>query len=267
MKKIVLFIGGLLALVGLIFAFTCEKFAETGSVYGRLYVIKKVDGKKQWGVVLKQDALVLLPLGKYSYGYIRIPENEIGYPFYSTGIKCKYDEIRLEKVLWEKMFICKKDGKTYYYHENTDWYADEKPVSKIEDYGPGKSKCFLNFREYKMYTESGIYTASLGPVEDVKVGFWGYSIQKNGKWGFVHGRQDVPHSKTEKFKEIVPCIYDEIVEAIDSQGVKAIIFARNGDVWYAFNENGQSIPVNKSRLSIARKYRVEEAKPIQTLSI
>lgn len=260
MKKFLFFLLGLVAIAVAAFAVTCDKFMETGSEYGRWFVIKKVDGKKQWGVVLKRDAVKVLSLGKYSYGYITIDEDEIGYPFAQTGIKCKYDRIEFKDLGEIMVFIGHKGDDLYYYDENADWLAEEKPVYKVENLGKGSARSLGYNWEYKFYTRDGVYLYNIGPYEDIFVGLWGYAIKQNGGWGYVYGRYDIKTKGKDRFKQTVPCLYDEIIEAIDTKQLHNKVFARKGNTWVAYDNEGNKTSVPASTIQAAKRTKDKKTK-------
>ena len=253
MKKFLFILLGIIAVALLAFAFTCGKFVETGSEYGRWFVIKKVDGKKQWGVDLKRDAVAVLSFGNRGYGYITIDEDEIGYPFAQTGIKCKYDQIEFKKVAESMMFIGHKGSELYYYDENADWFADEKPVYKMENLGKSSSRSLGYTWEYKFYTPEGVYIHNTGPYEDIFVGLWGYAIKQNGGWGYVYGRHDIKTEGQDRFKQTVPCLYDEIIEAIDTKQLHNKVFARKGNTWVVYDNEGNKTSAPASTIQAAKR--------------
>lgn len=236
----------LMAIVALSFG-ACTKFQDTGSEYGRQYVIKKIDGKELWGVAYEDDAKLVFRLGQYHYGKLKTYKEE----WQQRGIKCQYDKIDFQKIGGGSyMFIGHKDGQLFYYNENCEAFADNHPVTKVEFIGSGKGLCFGNYWEYKFYTPAGVYSTVTGPYEDINVGYFGYSIKEGGKWGYVYGRTDIKNDPY--FKQTVPCEYDEIIEVIAGNFTKNQAFARKGDVWTAYDNRGNVTKMDQALLRKAK---------------
>lgn len=250
MKK-VLFIAMISLLLG-----SCTTFIHTGSEYNLWFAIKKIDGKEQWGVVQDRHVVGFRNNDK-AIGYLRLSQadKELGWPYAGYGIGIKYDSIRFVDFYSQKMFFAYKDGKNYYYSEGLKYYADEQPVERLEYVSPGKSKCFNNQIEAKFYLKDGtVYTTSRGPVEDIEVGFWGYALKKNGKWGYFYGRLDIK-TNDKRFTQTVPFAYDEIIEALDMKYMDHWVYARQGKVWHIYNKKGERIPTNMNMINKALKER------------
>ncbi len=249
MKKI--FLALLTAIVALSFG-ACTKFQETGSKYGRLYVIKKIDGKELWGVAYEDDAKLFFHSDQYGYGKLKTYKEE----WQQRGIKCQYDKIDFKQIgKGSNMFIGHKDGQLFYYNENCEALAENHPVTKVEYVGSGQGLCFGNYWEYKFYTPAGVYSTITGPYEDLNVGCFGYAIKENGKWGYVYGRHDIKNDP--RYNQTVPSEYDEIIEAIAGNFSKNLAFARKGNSWTAYDNKGNVTKVNPV---LFRKAKLEKDK-------
>lgn len=244
---------------------SCTTFIFTGRD-NTWYAVKKIDGKEQWGAVseryvrglpcneLDADGNVIRKVK----GYIHLSsterelKRELGYwPFDAIGIK--YDSIRLVNFHDYEMFFAYKDGKRYYYTGGFRPIADEQPVERVEYVSSGASKCFKNRIEAKFHLADGsVYTTNMGPVEDIEVGFWGYALKDNGKWGYIYGRSDI---KDERFTQTVPFAYDEIIEALDMKYMNHLVFARQGKVWHIYNKKGERLPTNMNMINKALNER------------
>ena len=234
------------------------RFVEVPSEDNLLYAIQKIDGKDQWGVVLKKDTKTFFSMGGYQYGIITT--EDIGNPFRYSGFLCQYDSIAYTNVGDSKMFICYKGTDKYYYDRNTNWCADEKPVTDVEYIGSGKGLCFGNEHEYKFYTTDGVYSTSKGPYEDIGIGYYGYAIKEGGKWGFFYGRHDIKAPKESRYTQIVPSQYDEIIEGFDGSKVKSFIFARQGKKWIVYNHLGRVITIDQSIINRAVNWKNKNSK-------
>ena len=237
-------------------------FVEVPSHDQLLYAIQKVDGKEQWGVVFKKDTKISSAQNGRLHG--SITTEYIGYPFAYSGIACKYDSITIEEVGPKEMFVCVKDGNKYYYNMDTNWYADENPVTKVEYVGSGKGLCMGNTHEYKFYTANGVYSTTKGPYEDINVGYFGYSIKENGKWGFYYGRHDIENSKDERYVQILPCEYDEIIEGFCSSEFTTYVFARIGNKWQTFNNHGKPVKMGTGTVNRAIQWKNQKKKDSKT---
>ncbi len=250
MKK-VLFI----AMLALLFS-SCTTFIPTESEHDLWYAIKKIDGKEQWGVVQDKHVKAIDINGK-KVGFIHLSsiEKELGWPYPGYGIGVKYDSIKFVDFHSQKMFFAYKDGKNYYYSEGFRYYADEQPVKKLEYIYSGTNRCFKNKIEAKFHLEDGmVYTTSMGPVEDVEVGFWGFALKQKGKWGYLYGRSDIK-TNDKTFTQTVPFAYDEIIESIDMNYMKHLVFARQGNVWHIYNKEGEKLPTDMRMINKALEVR------------
>ena len=257
MKK-VLFIAMVSLLLG-----SCTTFIPTGSEYNLWFAIKKIDGKEHWGVVQDSHAKGVNLNGK-RVGFIHLSrsEKEQGWPYEGKGIGIKYDSIKFVDFHSHKMFFAYKDGKNYYYSEGFTYYADEQPVEILEYVSIGRNKCFNNKIDIKFYLEDGtVYTTNIGPVEDIEVGFWGYALKENGKWGYFYGRADIK-TNDERYKQTVPFAYDEIIESIDMKYMKHLVFARQGNAWHIYNKKGEKLPTDINMINHALKLQ-EDSKYIR----
>ena len=240
---------------------SCTTFIFTGRD-NAWYAVKKIDGKKQWGAVSERYVRGL-PYNELDAdgneirkvkGYIHLSstdrelKRELGYwPFDAIGIK--YDSIRLVNFHDYEMFFAYKDGKRYYYTGGFRPIADEQPVERVEYISSGVSKCFKNQIEAKFHLADGsVYTTNKGPVEDIEVGFWGYALKDNGKWGYFYGRSDIKN-KDKRFTQTVPFAYDEIIEALDMKYMNHLVFARQGNVWHTYNKIGERIPTDMNMIN------------------
>ncbi|MBE6452208.1 MAG: hypothetical protein E7012_01805 [Alphaproteobacteria bacterium] len=249
MKKL-LFISCLLVLT---ICSSCTKFVDVEGQDQVLYAIQKIDGQERWGIILKRDTKIICSIGGYHYG--NITTEDIGYPFINSGVECKYDSISFVDVGPTKMFIGHKGTDKYYYLQSTTWCAKENPVTKVEYLGSGEGLCFGNKYEFKFYTSEGVYNLSRGPYEDIEVGFMGYAVKQNGKWGYYHGRHNVSNGKKERYVQIIPCEYDEIIPIINEPRLKDIVYARKGTQWECFNKRGEKIKVDKNLLNKAISWK------------
>ena len=261
MKKILYVFTALLGVAVLVFAFTCVKFVETGSEHGRWFFVKN----GRWGVVFKEDALAVLPFGRIGYGYLKIPEERIGKSFSegfsgSRGIECRYDALELAQVGSANMFVGSLDGKKYYFDECGEQYAAGKPVQRVEMKGGSTSNCMNDPYFYRFYTSDGVYYENMGPYQDILLGFFGYAIKKNNGWGFVYGRHDISRGKGKsRFEQIVPCAYDEIIEAISGVNLKYNrVLARKGKVWTVYDRDGNVVQMNRAIIDKAKKIKDEK---------
>ena len=242
MKKILFFL--LTAIVALSFG-SCTKFQSAGPDSERFFVIKKVDGKVQYGAAFKDDVQLFLPIGKYSYGKLKIPESYLCVP-------CKYDDIEYTKVGETMMFVCHKDKQMFLYDAGGSPYAGGQPITKIDFLGRGRGSCFGTKWEYKFHTPAGVYNTVTGPYEDLSVGFCGYAIKKNGKWGYMYGRYDSEDEP--QYRQIVPCQYDEIIEADAYLGFSMAV-VRQGNNWIAYDDKGQPKKVSTEFVRYLKKIK------------
>ena len=246
---------------------SCTTFIFTGRD-NTWYAVKKIDGKEQWGAVSERYVRGL-PCNELDAdgneirkvkGYIHLSSTdreltrELGYwPFDAIGIK--YDSIRLVNFHDYEMFFAYKDGKRYYYTGGFRPIADEQPVERVEYISSGVSKCFKNQIEAKFHLADGsVYTTNKGPVEDIEVGFWGYALKDNGKWGYFYGRSDIKNND-KRFTQTVPFAYDEIIEALDMKYMNHLVFARQGKVWHIYNKKGERLPTNMNMINKALNER------------
>lgn len=235
---------------------SCTTFIHTGSEYNLWFAIKKIDGKEQWGVVQDRHVVGFRNNDK-AIGYLRLSQadKELGWPDPGYGIGVKYDSIKFVDFYSQKMFFAYKDGKNYYYSEGLTYYAHEHPVERLEYISPGRSKCFNNQIEAKFYLADGtVYTTDRGPVEDINVGFYGYALKKNGKWGYYFGRRDIKTSD-KRFVQTVPFDYDEIIESLDMKWQNHLVLARKGNVWDTYNRSGEKLPTDVNILNEALSRR------------
>ena len=96
-----------------------------------------------------------------------------------------------------------------------------------------------------------VYTTRRGPVEDIEVGFWGYALKYNGKWGYYFGRLDIKNNAGSYFTQIIPFSYDEIIESLDMKYMKHLVFARQGDVCHIYNKKGEILPTDMKMINTA----------------
>ncbi|MBE6444490.1 MAG: hypothetical protein E7019_00320 [Alphaproteobacteria bacterium] len=207
---------------------------------------KKVDGKKRYGVIFKNS--IKFMLGEYAF----LEEETKFDPLSSGVIPCIYDSISL-KMICEKeyMFVCQKDGQTYYYSQKGAIHAGGNPVTKIEYMGDSsRYYCFGHTHDFKFYTEKGIYTKSAGPHEDICISYYGYAIKENGKWGFVRDYEFWNIGDDEPYKQVLPCEFDELADVLDlTQYNTVITLARKGTTWECYDGKGQKIPIKKEWLN------------------
>ena len=242
MKKILFFL--LTAIVALSFG-SCTKFQSAGPDSERLFVIKKIDGKVQYGAAFKDDVQLFFSVGQYSYGKLKISESYLCVP-------CQYDDIEYTKVGETMMFVCHKDKQMFLHARDGSSYTDGNPVTDIKFIGDGRGLCFNAKWEYKFYTPVGVYNTVTGPYEDLSVGFLGYAIKKNGKWGYIYGRYDSEDEP--QYRQIVPCQYDEIIEA-DVINNRDLALARKGTSWVAYDKQGHIIKVNPAFIRYAKNLK------------
>lgn len=243
MKKFFFFL--LTAIVALSLG-SCTKFQSAGPNSERFYVIKKIDGKVQYGVAISNDVQLFISVGKYCYGKLKVPESYICVP-------CKYDDITFTKVGEAMMFVCHKNKQMFLYGANGTSYANGNPITDVKFLGNGRGLCFNTKWEYKFYSPVGVYTTLIGPYEDVNVGFFGYSIKEKGKWGYVYGRKGITTSPC--FQQTVPCQYDEIIEAISDNFNYNLALVRQGNSWYAYTNQGHIKKVNPAFIRYAKSIK------------
>lgn len=243
MKKFFFFL--LTAIVALSFG-SCTKFQSAGPDSERFFVLKKVDGKVQYGAAFKNDVQLFLPIGKYSYGKLKIPESYLCVP-------CKYDDIEYTKVGETMMFVCHKDKQMFLYDAGGSPYAGGQPITKIDFLGRGRGSCFGTKWEYKFYTPVGVYNTVTGPYEDLSVGYFGYAIKENGKWGYMYGRHDV--KATPRYRQTVPCQYDEIIEAISGDFPYNLAIVRQGNNWVVYDNQGRIKKVNPALIRHVKRVK------------
>lgn len=196
------------------------------------YVIKTIDGHRQWGLVANQAT----------------PEHM------KEVIPCIYDSIysvsgnlRLDDV-----FIAVKSGKRYAVKStgeklfNGNSFTDLNPVSQTDIYD---SPYCRNQPLFKAVTEKGNWYISQdagktffwGPHENFFVGVNGYSYKQNGKWGIM--KADI------KNKELMGLgTYETIYVPISEPQYDAVIeisgrndnfwLVKKGSKWSAVNQNG-----------------------------
>lgn len=229
-----------------LFACSCTKITkfEAPSDYEFWQYEKKVDGKKLYGIVFKKH--IKFMLGEYG-----ILEEEPSLTSSNNGIPCLYDSISFEKICGkEYMFVCKKDGQTYYHLSTGKMLAGGNPVTKVEYMNDSSEHTCLGYtHDFKFHTNKGIYTKSLGPHEDVCIDHYGYAIKENGKWGFVRDYDFWNTGDRERYKQVLPCEFDEFADVLDlTKYCTVIILARRDKNWECYDGVGNKIPLKKDWL-------------------
>ena len=216
------------------------------------------------------------PNGK-SYGTLDISKELLTEPTiqYIGIIPWYYDDIVIESFgAKNKLFRCVKDGKNYYYTTHPSVCGDGNPVNKIEELGRlycGYS-CHHYSADFKFYTDQGVYTKSAGPHEDIYLGIWGYAFKENGKWGWISGRSDINKGQ---HTLILPAKYDGIIEVLDSAVPQkfgahksiAVVLARTGNVWQAFDTEGNQLPANQAYIESLFKIPAESQRTLDPTSM
>ncbi|MBE6448847.1 MAG: hypothetical protein E7018_06105 [Alphaproteobacteria bacterium] len=221
----------------------CVRADDEGAAPGHFLISKKEKGKQYWGAIKSK---YVTPFGNRAY--LRVDDSEL--ESCCGGICCEYDRVEYKDIGPEKMYVAYKGSDAYYFDKNFFPIARHEPVIKAQFVKKGKNLCFGNGYEYKFYTQKGVYTRSVGPYEDVFVGFYGYGIKENGKWGFFQGRHDVTYGRKEKFVQNVPCLYDELIETVRSDGYH-LVLARSGNKWKAIDKDGKEVALSSSFLKRA----------------
>lgn len=259
MKKIVLFFTALaVCLLSSCTTFEKSEFRN---------VLVKQDGK--WGILHEDKVTIALSLGKRGYGWLSEGTT------FSQGIECQYDSIVYRDKLGDKtfhFFIGYKGGQKYYLSTWRWPFADGQSVTDVSYHGT-----FFNRIGplYKFVTEKGIYLQEpdgrhsfVGPYEDIYVGFNGYAVKQNGKWGFTQGE-----------KLSVPAVYDDIIEVWDfapkaigyphiARVEKVVLARKKGGSWVGFDMNGKAVNISVSALNHWLKTPSLDPKkydPLQTL--
>ena len=100
-----------------------------------------------------------------------------------------------------------------------------------------------------------ISVCSFGPFEEFVPGCYGYMYKDviSNKWGYqVCHYWEKDRSKPAVLQEDYQLLkpeYDQIIEHYNPANVKkSTIFARKGNVWYAFNKQGQAVTYSKTLL-------------------
>ncbi len=209
---------------------SCVRAYDEGCAEGQYLYTKKVDGKQYWGVVRDKHAF---PYGKYIF--LRMDDDE------RPGIKCEYDKIEYKAIGPLNMYVAYKGSEVYYFDEvSLSPKANGNPVWNVEFVKDFASSCFGNRHIYKFYTKDGVYSCGLGPCQDIFVGYYGYAIKDNGKWGFYYGRYDLSPGRDDKYYQIAPCIYDELIE-VDDEAWGFVLLLRKGAKWKAIDKSGKEL--------------------------
>lgn len=197
------------------------------------FVIKKIDGKRQWGIVS--------PVGKTEY------------------IPCQYDSIyslyRKADDIFD-LFVGIKSGKKYLlstWHER-ELLEGRNFTSLVFDSPKCKhnSSIFGEAIFYEAQTNEGIiffhWTGhrweEFGPAEAL---FWTKNnilYKQNGKWGIQEGKW--PNVTLPPMSSEVSCIYDEIISVKESY-----FWVKKDNKWSAIDSNG--MPIRKST-ALLNKY-------------
>ncbi len=236
MKKFVLFFVSVLLATNLS---SCTKFVkpqvDDEENVSQLFVMKE----QKWGMIDRQAAVVIWPWGKCCYGWEK--KSLIGE---SWNAKPVYDSITVSKAFQPLtvLYIGWKGGHKYYYGANGQSCAEGKAVAKIEY--AAKNTCCFGTAVFKLVTETGecyLQDAFVNSppyvrlCEDARVEDFGYAVKLNGKWGYIYGRHDVKrYDETGYvwvFKEVLPCIYDEVKSDFSSDPGQNKVMGRQGRVW------------------------------------
>ncbi len=197
------------------------------------FVIKTIDGKRQWGMADARDNREYIP--------------------------CQYDSIFSaygEPYNIAKLFIALKDGKMYAWTYRGDQLLDGRGftslVSSSQD-SPHNSSVYGGPIFHEAQTDEGIMFFRLptgitwleiGPAEAL---FWGESrilCKKDGKWAVLDGR------KGNHFSPITPYSY----EAVISVNHKYFWVKQDGK-WSAIDADGNAISKSRSLLSKYQRMR------------
>lgn len=179
------------------------------------FVIKKIDGKRQWGMADARDDQEYIP--------------------------CQYDSIFSAYGApygVRKLFIAVKDGKMYAWNHRGKCLLGGRAFTSFVS---NKQNAFRNksvlgggalFHEAAADKDVMFFYLAqddwfeFGPTEAV---LWGQATalcKKNGKWGV---------SDTETFQEITPCIYDEVISVGE-----AYFWVKKDRKWSAIWRDGKT---------------------------
>ncbi len=178
------------------------------------YIIKKVGGKKLWGL-----------------------EGCTVYPNRGILIPVEYDSIapcEQSSGKYLASYKALKDGLWYAYSGSSRLNAPGfTSYENIDYFSPTKGL------EWKINTPEGVYGMysefgnSFGPYEDIYPGAAGHFFKKNGKWGYI-----VHDYKKDEVEELLPAEYESIIEISSGNFLfydKNYFLVKKDGKWSIFN--------------------------------
>lgn len=181
------------------------------------FVIKKIDGKRQWGMADSRDDREYIPCQYDSIFSAYGAPYEVRKLFIAVKDKKMYAwNHRGKRLLGGRAFTSFVSNKQAAFHNKTVLTGIDLFHEAVTDEG-------IMF----FYLSRGFDWIEFGPANAV---LWGQTTalcKKNGKWGI---------SDTKTFQEITPCIYDEIISVKESY-----FWVKKDNKWSAIDSNGKSI--------------------------
>lgn len=227
MKTAKIFISVLLGFLALAMC-SCSSPEYRPTDGGCAFVIKKIDGKRQWGLVNNEDR-------------------------YRTYIPCQYDSIFSAygaPYYIDELFVGLKNGKMYAWdYRGVQLLGGKGFISLISSKYNEKlhnnnvvgggifNEALTDEGIMFFYLPTGIDWFEFGPAEAVLWGDAAVLCKRNGKWGILKG---------EDRSEIAPYIYDSIISVRGSY-----FWVKKDGKWSAIDRDNK--PVRKST-SLLNKY-------------
>ncbi len=217
--KTKIFFSVLLGIMALAMS-SCSRTEYRPTDDNSMFVIKKIDGKRQWALA----------------------ENTVGNQrLYTEFIYDSIFSARANPYQIKQLFIGIKDGK---YYAITSWgklLLDGRGFSSLRSVaqGPKNSSSVYGALFNEVTTPEGFLYFYLpggvsklfefGPAEYLFEGMYSLIYKKGGKWGAMRENDK---------KEIVPCIYDGIIEV--SGHYQYYLIKQNGK-WSAVDDKGKAL--------------------------
>lgn len=193
---------------------------------GCKFIIQKIDGKRQWGMMSSEGEEKYIPC---QYDSI----------FSAYGAPYKIDEL----------FIAVKDGKMYAWDYRGEQLLEGKGfeylASSCQGASHNKSVYGGGSLLHEAQTSEGIIFFYLplsavkwvefGPAEAVLWGGNTHLYKKNGKWGVLD---------KEDFSEIIPSVYDAVISVEETY-----FWVKKDNKWFALDRDNRVISKPKSLLN------------------
>ncbi len=212
--------------MGLMFS-ACTKTEYRPANNRQDYVIKTKDDSKTWGLRRNWDKEMIIPCEYDSiYSVYKTERGGIGYD-----------------VFLFSFFVAEKDNMKYVYDDEKRPLGEDAFTDVVlYDENPQNSRAFNAGVVNEAHTDQGIIYFKIselkwytfGPAEDAFFVHDACLYKKDGKWGMLEF-DPLADGYFKIKREVLPCIYDEIIYVLD------YFWVRQNDNWEAVDFAGQTI--------------------------